>query len=82
MQIAQTNETNVLDISKELSSSAGRFTNKRIFHEMFTQLFEVAVNLFKRNNSQNFDLLLLYVEVFKTTMFVFTVKCFDLTKLV
>ena len=46
-----------------MSSSASNFTNKRIFHEMFTDLFDIAEELLKSNNSKNSDLKLHYAKV-------------------
>jgi len=62
LRVAQANETNLLNISMELTSSADNFSNNIVFHELFSDLFEASVRLLSPITQENSELALLYVR--------------------
>ena len=53
----------------ELSSSADNFSNNRVFHELFSDLFEASVRLLTPITQENSELALLYVRVRMNSLF-------------
>ena len=53
----------------ELSSSADNFLNNRVFHELFSDLFEASVRLLTPITQENSELALLYVRVRMNSLF-------------
>ena len=65
-QIAAVNESNFMNVSRELASSAQakEFTNARVFHDLFKELFHIITSrLLTPLTHQNADAALQYCQV-------------------
>ncbi|KAJ7385556.1 hypothetical protein OS493_015134 [Desmophyllum pertusum] len=61
-KIAEVNETNFMNVSREMAASSQDFTNAKVFHDMFTNLFDNARRLLMPLTQQNADVALQYCE--------------------
>ena len=78
-QIADVNETNFMNVSEELASSAQakEFTNPRVFHDLLKELFHIVTSrLLTPLTQQNADVALQYCKVWTLTKTYFIIFFF------
>ena len=63
--MAAVNETNFMEISEDMASlaQAGNFTNSKVFHDMFENLFQIVTRILTPLTVQNADVALQYCQV-------------------